>query len=218
MNILILGPQGSGKGTQARLLSERLNLFHLEMGEMIRKKAEENSPLGRKINEIVNVKGKFLPDGLVFELFEDKLNSLESKKGIVFDGFPRSVPQFVLVDEYLKKRGEKIDWAFFLTLSEKESLRRLSLRRVCEKCGANFNLLTNPPQKPGICDFCGGRLVRRKDDMPEKIKTRLREYKENTLPLISLLRQEGILREINGEQPIETIYNDIICQIKAEEK
>lgn len=210
MNLIIIGPQGSGKGTQAELLAKKFGLFYLEAGAIIREKAKENSDLGKKINEIANTQGKLLPDEMTISLIEEKLDSVDIRKGVIFDGYPRSLIQFKALEEYLQKKGQKIDRVIFLTLSEAESLRRLSARRVCEKCGANFNLTTRPSHSEGVCDACGGRLIQRADDTSERIRARLKEYQKQTVPLVSFWRRQGILEEVDGERPIEVIFEEIL--------
>lgn len=215
MNIVIFGPQGSGKGTQAELLTKRMNLFHFEMGALIREEARKNSPMGKKIDQIANIQGKLLPDQITNSLVEKKMTADNLKKGVVFDGYPRNITQFNSLEKYLKTRGEKIDRAFFLILSEKESLRRLSARRVCANCGENFNLITNPPEQDGVCDSCGKKLIQRIDDTLPRIRARLQEYRKQTTPLVSLLRQRGILEEVDGERPIEIIFKDIFSRLEG---
>lgn len=210
MNLIFVGPQGSGKGTQAEIISKRLGLKYLEVGALVREKAKEDSPLGQEINDIANVGGKLLPDKITIALVEEKLDSLGLGEGIIFDGYPRSTIQFEALEEYLKKRRQKVDGVIFLTLSEAGSIERLSTRRICSKCGRSFNLITNQPKIAGVCDACGGELIQRVDDTPERIKIRLKEYRAQTEPLISLWRKMGILEEIDGERPIEEISRDIL--------
>lgn len=208
MNIVILGPQGSGKGTQAKLIAARLNLFYLETGKMSRELAERDS----RVDEIVNKKGELLPDE---EIFSYVANYIDEKnygnKNIIFDGFPRSVKQYELLKNWLKTKNIRIDTAILLNISEGESIRRLSARRVCEKCGINYNLITKPPPPEGC--KCGGNLIHREDDKQEAIKRRLSLYKRTTHPLIDIFKKEGILMEVDGERPIETIFKDILIRL-----
>lgn len=205
MKIIIFGPQGSGKGTQAKLLSEKFNLFYFESGDFLREKAKTDS----RIDEIIHKRGEMIPDEEMFLLFKDYLTEkLPNLDNFVLDGFPRSLKQYELLSSWLKEKGEKIDIAILLSISDTESVRRLSARVVCEKCGTVYNLITNPP--PGGKCSCGGNLVQRLDDTPEAIKKRLGDYHRVTFPLIEVLKKEGILVEVNGERPIEVIFQDLV--------
>jgi adenylate kinase len=210
MNILIFGPQGSGKGTQADLLSEKFGFIHIEAGELLREVAKKNP----RINEILN-KGELVPIDETLTLIE---NEIEQKggltKGIIFDGFPRTVEQYPPLKSWLQLKNQKIDLAILLTIHEEETVTRLSRRRTCEKCGAVFNLVTNPPKIEGICDVCGGNLIHRVDDQPETIKRRLQLYHERTEPLLQEFRNDGIVREFDGNRSIEVIQEDLVKTIK----
>lgn len=210
MNIIFIGPQGSGKGTQARIIAEKLGYFYLEAGKFFRDIAKTNP----EIDEIVNKKGLLLPDEQTFELISKYLLEKSPElDNIIFDGFPRTVNQNALLENWLKEKGKKLDLAILLNISDEESVKRLSARRTCEVCGTVYNLITNPPKVEGKCD-CGGDLVQREDDQPEAIKKRLLAYHEITTPLAEIYEKEGILKEINGEQPIETITGEILAVIQ----
>lgn len=204
MNILILGPQGSGKGTQAQLLAEKLNAFYVESGEMLRKLAEGN-PV---VDQIINKEGKLLPQEETFSYLKGEIEkNAPDLNNLVFDGFPRSNIQYDLLKEWFHNKGTRLDKAILLEISEEETIKRLSARRTCEKCGKVYNLITNPPPKDGCS--CGGDLTQRVDDTPEAIKTRLAAYREVTTPLVEQLDKEGILVKIDGERPIQTIFQEI---------
>lgn len=206
MNLLVLGPQGSGKGTQAEHLAKKFELVYLEMGSLLRQLAKSDP----EIDRLINKEGKLVPDDKTAEIFTKFLseNPLGNKKGLVLDGFPRTPKQYEFVKNYLGAIGQKLDWAIFLEISEKSSIERLSARRTCSVCGKVYNLLTNPPRGI-VCDECGGELIQREDDKQEAIKRRLQIYKERTRPLIEVLEQEQILIRIDGEREIETIFEDI---------
>lgn len=210
MNIILIGPQGSGKGTQARLLAEKLGVYCFEMGNFLRKLAEKD-PM---VNEIVNKKGELLPDDMFFFAMKELLGEkISDGKGVILDGFPRTVSQYGLLKNWFSGENMKVDMAIFLDIGEKETIKRLSARRVCESCGEVYNLITNPPSG-GFCK-CGGKLIQRDDDKPEQIKTRLEIFKQNTKPLLDLFQKDGILYKINGERPIKEIHEDIISELEG---
>src|SRR3989344_5330248 len=186
MNLVILGPQGSGKGTQAELLISKYGMNYVDMGRILRSV--------HQLKEFVD-KGELVPDELVRTIAWDHINKQDKSKGFLFDGYPRSVPQYEYLQDMLRRFGKKIDKVIWLDISEVESIRRLSARRTCEKCGEIYNSITRPPQKPDVCDKCGGKLVQRKDDTPEAIKRRLQLYHEQTRPILDKARDEGILLE-----------------------
>ncbi|RLC32886.1 adenylate kinase [Candidatus Woesebacteria bacterium] len=207
MNIIILGPQGSGKGTQAKLLAKKLDLLLFETGKFLRELAKTD----KSIDERINKRGELLPDEEVFSLVSNHLNEkAPTAKNILLDGYPRSVKQYELLEDWLKQKDAKIDKAILLEISEKESIRRLSARRTCNKCGQIYNLITNLPPADG-CP-CGGSLTQREDDMPESIKKRLAAYNKVTKPLVKRLESQGILEKVDGERPIETIFKDILSR------
>lgn len=213
MNIIILGPQGSGKGTQAELLVKRYNLFYFESGGFLRELAKVNP----RVDEIINKKGELIPDEEIFSYISKYLEEdLPKEKSFLLDGYPRSVRQYELLEEWLTQRHQEIGLAIFLEVSEEESIKRLSARRICSKCGEIYNLITNPP--PERSCPCGGKLSQRKDDKPEAIKRRLELYRKETEPLIKVLDKEGILMKVDGERPINVIFGDIVTRLKTYEK
>lgn len=200
MNLIFLGPQGSGKGTQAEMLVQKYGLNYVEMGKILRSMPE--------VKESID-KGELVPDEYVRRIAWDHINRQDKEKGFLFDGYPRSLEQYKYLEDMLRKFGKKIDWVIYLYISPEESIRRLSARRTCEKCGEIFNLITNPPKNPDVCDKCGGKLTQREDDQPEAIKRRLELFNERTKPILEKARQEGILLEIDGERTIEKIHEEI---------
>ncbi|MBM3205715.1 nucleoside monophosphate kinase [Candidatus Shapirobacteria bacterium] len=213
MNLAILGPQASGKGTQAQLLAKKTGLFLLEMGDVCRDLAAQKTTLGQKVASFIN-QGRLVPDRMMIKILKNFLNPKNLKKGILFDGFPRKLGQVKILENELKRWQSQIDKVIFLNLSLEESRRRLSARRVCPRCGRNYNLITRPPKKKGICDQCGVALIIRADETDEAIKRRLALYQQETLPVIEYYRDKGILLEINGDQPVEVIQQEILESLK----
>lgn len=212
MNLIILGPQGSGKGTQAKLLVEKWGLFYLEGGQILRDLSKGKTPLGEQIASFIN-KGELVPDQIMVDVLKTFLTEDNFKKGILFDGFPRNLSQAHLLDEELKNYQVVIDKVIFLNISFQESLKRLRARRSCPRCGQNYNLVTMPPKNDELCDKCGSQLTTRPDETGAVIKERLEIYQKETLPLVELYQQKGVLVEINGEQSVEAIHQEILKKI-----
>lgn len=212
MNIAILGPQGSGKGTQADLLSERKGFIHVETGKLLRKIAESNLPLSQEIRGIM-IRGELVADHILEKVLNTALESSDEGKSIVFDGTPRNMVQYDLLKKILSERGLKIDKIFMINIPEEESVRRLSSRRTCGQCGDIYNLITNPSPRGKFCE-CGGELYQREDDQPEAISKRLENYRKETVPVLKSAQEDGILVEIDGLRPIEEIYKDIEKNLK----
>lgn len=196
-----LGIQGSGKGTQAVQLSVELNYQHINIGDLFRYHIKNKTPIGKKVQEIIQ-RGALVPDDVVFELVDNSTD--EKAKGIVFDGFPRTIAQA----EYLLKHYD-LKKVFYLELTEKVAVSRISARRICQNCQENYNLNTQLPKIQGICDECGGKLIIRQDDRPEAIHKRFEEFYEQTMPLKEFFKTHGLLSVIDGEQPITEIFSQI---------
>lgn len=213
MNILLIGPQGSGKGTQAEKLIEKFGFAYVNMGGIFRSLKDKNTSLAKRATEFVE-KGILVSDDIVIELINECLGSINRLDGIIFDGFPRVVSQAEYFDKFLTEKNQKINVVIYLTLTREETLKRLSGRRTCSVCGKVFNVLTNPPKKEGFCNDCGGSLIVRTDETPQAIETRLNQFLEKTHPLIEYYNTKGIVEEIDGNRPIETIFADIVERLK----
>lgn len=201
----MLGIQGSGKGTQAKLLSRKLGIPHISSGDLLRK-VDTKSELGKKIRSYLD-KGQLVPNDLTNELLQKRLNEKDCRNGVILDGYPRNLIQASIADEILQ-----FDHVIYLNISDQEAVRRNSGRRICSKsdCGAIYNVHTTPkPQKEGICDICGSSLLQLKDDTKEVITQRVKLYHQQSEGLIQYYMAKGILKEINGRQPIEKVRLDI---------
>lgn len=207
MNIVILGPQGSGKGTQAELIAEKYNLAHIETGKILRNIAGSNYPLSQELRRIMN-EGVLVSDEILKEVMQNTIDGTVGKAGFIFDGTPRNIEQFNLLKEILRNKGARLDKVILITVSEGETIKRLTSRRTCVQCGKVYNLITKPSPNGDKCE-CGGQLVQREDDKEESIKKRLKTYHERTSRVVLEAKKDGILVEINGERPIEEIFNDI---------
>lgn len=198
---VFFGIQGSGKGTQALLLSESLNFQHVNIGDLLREQVVRQTELGLRVQDIIH-RGELVPDELVFEIIQQSL--LPDREGIVFDGFPRTLNQA----EYLVEHFQVLQ-VFFLELDEKVAIQRISSRRICPDCGANYNLISNKPLRENICDECGGNLTMRKDDRPEAIAKRLKEFYEQTLVLKDFFDYRGLLSRIDAGSDVATVAGSI---------
>ncbi len=201
MNIILLGPQGSGKGTQAEKLAHEFGLLHFEAGALLRELAKTRPD----IEEIVNKRGTLMPDDQVFGFVKEYLEEQNRFDGVIFDGYPRSEYQLKLIEGFLSLKDTKIDIVVAIEIPEEETIRRLSARRMDPVTGHIYNLITNPPTEGTDIS----KLIHREDDTPEAIKTRLAAYRSYTEPLISVFKERGILHEIDGTQSIDAIYNQI---------
>jgi adenylate kinase len=216
MNLIILGPQGSGKGTQAEKLAEKFKLEHIDMGKFLREVAALGTPLGKEIHEIINVKKELVSDKILKEAIHLKLMGLPREQGIVFDGVPRSQGQLEYFEGAMEEAGRQIDAVVLINLSEKESIERISKRRVCQKCKKVYILGRDKEVDEGKCD-CGGEVAIRIDDAPEGVVKRLGIFKKETLPVVEYFRRQDKLVEIDGDQTIDEVYGDIIEKLESVE-
>ncbi len=214
MNIVVLGLPGAGKGTQSRMIASEKGFFYFEAGGFLRELAKNNNSL----REIIN-SGKLVPDKQMSRMVFRYLDKHgKNCKGIIFDGYPRSISQYSDLLKWLNKRGEKIDLILFFELPVGEAVKRLSSRRVCPTCGRVYNLITDPPKEPNLCDFCKVELLQREDDTEDVIRERFNKQKESLLPLVELANKQDNFYRIDAFQPIEKVYKDTIAIIEEYEK
>lgn len=210
-----MGPQGSGKGTQTRLLANKFDLQIFETGDVLRQIAKQDTPLGRKINEIINKKGEIVPwDMMKEKVLTQKLNELDRKKGTVFDGTPRILEEAIFWEGKLKETGRKINHVFFISISKEESIKRLSIRKLCKKYAHPLIVGKDLKEEDTKCPICKSEVYRREDDTPEKILKRLKWSEEKIKPVVEYYDKKNMLIKINGEQSIGNVYKDIINHIK----
>jgi len=205
----MLGPPGAGKGTQAKMLVDRLGIPQVSTGDMLREAVKKGTDLGKKAKEYMDA-GKLVPDEVVIGIVKERLAQSDCGNGFILDGFPRTIPQAQALDEALKGLGKKIDHVVNVAVPAEELVTRLTGRRTCRQCGSMFHVVFNPPKKEGVCDKCGGELYQRDDDKEETIRQRLKVYEDQTSPLIDYYGRKGVLHDIDGRGSIDEIFQDIL--------
>jgi adenylate kinase len=212
--IVMLGPPGVGKGTQAKILSEKTGLAHISSGDLFRENLKNETELG-KLAQTYMTKGELVPDDVTVAMIKDRLTRPDCKAGAVLDGFPRTPAQAEALEIMLKEFNGQVDVVPFITAGEDVLIERLGGRWTCRVNGAHvFNEKTNPPKKDNVCDFDGAELYQRDDDKPETVKNRIKVYFEQTSPLISYYRERGKLVEVDGMQPIDQVSEDLLGALK----
>jgi adenylate kinase len=209
MNLILLGPPGSGKGTQAQKIAEHYHIPQISTGDILRGAVKERTPLGVEAQGYMD-RGKLVPDEVVVGIVRERLMAPDCKKGFILDGFPRTLPQAEALDATLGEMKRAIDHVISIEVDNEELLKRLTGRRTCRNCGAMYHVIFNPPAKEGICNVCGGELYQRDDDQEETIRARLQVYDEQTAPLIAYYNKKDLLRPIKGVGAIEEIFQNIV--------
>ncbi|NJD20635.1 MAG: adenylate kinase [Gemmatimonadetes bacterium] len=208
MVVILLGPPGVGKGTQAVRLADSVGWEHVSTGDLLRAARRAGTELGRKAQAFMDA-GELVPDSLILDLVRDHLKGIAPEAGILFDGFPRTTPQAELLDGVLEAVGRRVDRVVVFEASDEELIRRLSGRRSCPDCGAVFNVHFTPPKQEGTCDRCGAALVQRADDTADTVKNRLKVYAAQTAPLIAWYRRsEATVVSVNAEAEVESVQRD----------
>lgn len=209
MKIILMGPPGAGKGTQAEVLVQKLDIPHISTGDMFRAAIKNQTPLGVKAKEYMDA-GQLVPDQVTIGIVEERLGQEDCQKGFLLDGFPRTVAQADALDEILAKMSVKLDGVLNIEVDQEKLIARLTGRRVCRQCGGTFHVLFNAPEKEGVCDKCGGELYQRSDDSEATARNRLDVYNTQTEPLIAYYKEKDLLMNINGDQAIESVLADIM--------
>ncbi len=206
--VVLLGPPGAGKGTQAKLLVEQYGACQISTGDILRKAVEERTPLGKEAAQYIN-RGALVPDTVIVNLVAERLKQKDCENGFILDGFPRTIPQAEGLDAILRDSGRTLNRVLSVQVPRRVIIERLAGRRTCRSCGALAHVVFNPPKQDGVCDSCGGKLEQRNDDREETIANRLEVYEKQTAPLVKYYRQRGLLAEIDGVGTIEEIHGRI---------
>ena len=213
MRMILLGPPGAGKGTQAKMLVEKYGIPQISTGDILREAVKNKTSLGKEAKSYMD-KGSLVPDSIVVGIIRERLQDSDCAKGYILDGFPRTVPQADELKKALKNMGQSIDYVLSVVVPNQDLIKRLTGRRTCKECGAGFHVFFKKSAKEGICDQCGGPLFQRDDDKEETIKNRLDVYNKQTEPLIQYYRKDGALVEIQGTGGIEDIFGRICAVIE----
>ncbi|HPU43210.1 MAG TPA: adenylate kinase [Dictyoglomaceae bacterium] len=210
--IVFLGPPGAGKGTHAKEISNILNIPHISTGDIFRDAVKNQTEIGKKVKEYLD-SGKLVPDELVWAVVEERLNKEDCKNGFILDGFPRTIPQAEMLEEFLRKNNTVIK-VIYLDAPDELVVERLSSRRICKNCGAIYNIISMPPKEDNKCDICGGELYQRSDDQPEVIKKRLDTYYQETKSLIDFYNSKSLMYTISVKKEREEIVEEILKVVK----
>lgn len=214
MKMILLGPPGCGKGTQAKILIDTFNIPQISTGDILREAIKKKSPLGMEAKTHMD-QGALVPDPLVIKIIEERLKQPDCNRGFILDGFPRTVAQAEALDTMLSEMGTKLEYVFSIDVDDEELIRRLTGRRVCRKCGESYHIEFNPPRQEGRCDSCGGELYQRDDDKEVTIRNRLKVYRDQTSPLINFYQRKDVLHSVDGIGSIDEIKERLLTVINA---
>lgn len=215
MNLILLGPPGAGKGTQAKMLTETFGTPQISTGDILRAAVKEGTPLGKQAQAFMD-DGKLVPDEVVIGIVTERLQEPDCNQGFILDGFPRTVAQADALQENLRELGKELDRVIALQVDTEALVERLTGRRTCKSCGRGYHVKFDPPAVEGRCDACGGELYQRDDDREETIRKRLEVYERQTAPLIDYYRNAGLLIEVDGMQQIEEVRETLLAALRTE--
>lgn len=217
MQLLLMGPPGAGKGTQAAELVKKFNIPHISTGDMFRAAVKEGAELGKKAKAVMDA-GGLVPDEITIGIVKERLAKDDCKKGFILDGFPRTVEQADALAKILNELGMKLTRVLNIHVPSSDLIERAVGRRICKSCGATYHIKFNPTKKDGICDDCGGELYQRKDDNEETMKNRLSNYEKSTKPLIEYYEKANLYTEIDGRQPINKVTEELVNVLSSVNK
>lgn len=207
VKIVLLGPPGAGKGTQAKMIQEKFNIPHISTGDILRDNLKRGTDLGKEAQKYMEA-GELVPDSVLIGIIKDRLAQPDTNDGFMLDGYPRTIPQAEALSEILDELNNPLDVVVNIDVPDEELVKRLTGRRMC-KCGASYHVMFNPPKAEGVCDTCGDELYQRADDSEGPIRNRLEVYKQQTQPLIDYYTDKGINANIDGNKAIDDIFKDI---------
>jgi len=216
LNVVFLGPPGAGKGTQAKVIADEKGIAHVSTGDILREAVAKGTDLGKKAKAFMD-SGALVPDDLVVAMVAERLSRADCRRGFILDGFPRTIAQAEALAKTLERSGRKLDCVGYFKVDDDQVVERLSGRRICRRCGANYHVTFMPPAVPGKCDKCGGELYQRDDDRAETIRERLRVYYRETADLVSFYGKRGLLFEVDASlspsEVTETVRRTVCCAL-----
>lgn len=214
MNLLIMGPAGSGKGTMSAQIVKDFEITHVSTGDMFRDAISKQTPVGLEAKSFID-QGKLVPDSVTDRMVKERISQDDCLKGYLLDGYPRNLGQANALDEITKEINRPIDLVINLVVDYEQLVSRITGRRICKECGAIYHIDNNPPKVESVCDICGGELYQRSDDTEEKLAVRYQEYKNLTEPVIDYYREKGLVHDVNASQDAEAVMNDIRIILEA---
>lgn len=214
LNLVLLGPPGSGKGTQAKMLAERYEIPHISTGDILRDEVARETSLGLEVRSLME-KGELVPDRVMAGILLHRIDRDDCARGFILDGYPRTVEQAGVLDDILGELGRTLESVLLITTPDEVIVRRITGRRSCPQCGRVYHVEHNPPEDGTTCDVCGAELMQRADDREEVVRDRLRVYREKTEPIVDLYGARGLLMEIDGDRPVSEVTREILAALGA---